>query len=89
MKRSGWLTVFFLIGLAGVLWWISSDVSRFECRVCMEFGGRRNCATAAATTEQEAAQSARNTACGTIASGVRDSIQCGNTPPAERSCTGS
>lgn len=88
MKYARLLTISFLIGMAGVLWWLSSAVNRVECSVCMEFGGRRNCATAAAETATEAIQSARNTACGTIAGGVRDSIQCGNTPPAEQRCSG-
>lgn len=87
MKSARLLTILFLIGMAGVLWWLTSGVNRVECRVCMEFGGRRNCATAAAETTAEAIQSARNTACGTIAGGVRDSIQCGNTPPSEQQCT--
>lgn len=87
MKSSRVLTVAFLVAMAAVLWWLSSDVSRVECRVCIEFEGRRNCATAAATTKDEAVHSARNTACGTIAGGVRDSIQCGNTAPSEQSCT--
>ena len=89
MKSMRILTIVFLVGIAGVLWWLSAGVGRVECRVCMEFGGRRNCAIAAAETEGEAIQSARNTACGTIASGVRDSIQCGNTLPAEQQCSGS
>jgi hypothetical protein len=88
MRNTRILTVTFLIGMAAVLWWLSSGVNRVECRVCMDFGGRRNCATAAAETAAEAIQSARNTACGTIAGGVRDSIQCGNTPPSEQSCSG-
>jgi hypothetical protein len=88
MKSSRVLTVVFLVAMAGLLWWLSSDVSRVECRVCIEFEGRRNCATAAATTQEEAVHSARNTACGTISGGVRDSIQCGNTAPSEQTCTG-
>jgi hypothetical protein len=56
--------------------------------VCIDFGGRRNCATAAAPTEDEAVHSARTTACGTISGGVRDSIACGNTPPSEKTCKG-
>jgi hypothetical protein len=87
MKSARVLTIGFLVAMAAVLWWLSSDVSQVECRVCIEFEGRRNCATAAAATQPEAIQSARNTACGTIAGGVRDSIQCGNTPPSEQACT--
>lgn len=88
MRRSRLLTIAFLIGLALALWWLSREVARVECRVCMEFRSRRSCATAAAETREEAVRSARTTACGTIASGVRDTMACGGAEPAEQTCRG-
>lgn len=88
MKSTRLLTAVFLIGIVVVVVWLAGSVGRVECRVCIDFAGRRNCATAAAPTEAEAVQSARNTACGTISGGVRDSIACGNTQPSEKSCSG-
>ena len=88
MSRSRVLTVAFLIGLAAALWGLSREVGRVECRVCMGFEGRRSCATAAAETRDEAFQSARRTACATIASGVRDTMACGAAEPAEQVCRG-
>jgi hypothetical protein len=88
VNRTRVLTIAFLVGLVAVVVWLGSSVGRVECRVCMEFGGRRNCATAAAPTAAEAVQSARTTACGPIAGGVRDSIACGGATPAEQSCKG-
>ncbi|HEY8516484.1 MAG TPA: hypothetical protein VIS07_13315 [Candidatus Binatia bacterium] len=86
MTSTRLLTAVFLVGIVALVVWLSTQVGAVECHVCIEFGGRRNCATAAAPTEEEAVQSARTTACGTISGGVRDSIACGNTPPVERSC---
>lgn len=60
--------------------------SSVSCEVCVRFQGLKNCATAAATTEAEAARSAQSTACALIAGGVTDGIACGNTPPASKSC---
>lgn len=88
MKNTRLLSAVFLVAIVALVVWLSTTVGRVECRVCIEFGGRRNCATAAAPTEEEAVHSARATACGTIAGGVRDSIACGNALPVERSCTG-
>jgi hypothetical protein len=88
MKNTRLLTAVFLVAIVGLVVWLSTTVGQVECRVCIEFNGLRNCATAAAPTESEAVQSARTTACGTISGGVRDSIACGNALPVERSCTG-
>ena len=57
-----------------------------ECEVCVEFNGRRNCATASASTEGQAVQSAQSTACGTISSGMAESVLCGDEAPVSRQC---
>ncbi|MEW6271304.1 MAG: hypothetical protein AB1689_18645 [Thermodesulfobacteriota bacterium] len=88
MRNTRLLSAAFLVGIVALVVWLSTSIGQVECRVCIEFGGLRNCATAAAPTEEEAVHSARTTACGTISGGVRDSIACGNTPPVERSCRG-
>lgn len=86
MRNTRLLTAVFLIAIVALVVWLSSSIGAVECRVCIDFQGRRNCATAAAPTKEEAVQSARNTACGTISGGVRDSIACGNTTPSEATC---
>jgi hypothetical protein len=86
MKRSTLLTLVFLVGIGGVLLWSTMRSQNVECTVCMEFGGGRNCATAIAVDEAEAARSAQATACGVLTAGMNESIACANRPPVERSC---
>ena len=88
MRNTRVLSAVFLVGIIALVVWLSSSIGAVECRVCIDFEGRHNCAPAAAPTRSEAVQGARSTACGMISGGVRDSIACGNTPPAEQSCTG-
>lgn len=88
MRNTRILSAVFLIAIVALVIWLSTSIGAIECRVCIDFEGRRNCATAAAPTKEEAMHSARNTACGTISGGVRDSIACGNTPPSEMTCSG-
>jgi len=80
------LTIVSMIVLVAVLAWLTMGVQKVECEVCIEFEGRRNCATAAAATREEAVRSGRSTACGLIASGVRDGFACDATPPASTDC---
>jgi len=88
MRNTRILSAVFLVAIVGIVIWLSSSIGAVECRVCIDFQGRRNCATAAAQTRDEAVHTGRTTACGTISGGVRDSIACGNTVPSEVSCTG-
>ena len=66
--------------------WSTLSAQKVVCEVCVEFANGRNCATATAETEREAAESAQTTACGPLASGMTASIACGNAPPVSRQC---
>ena len=59
----------------------SLQLGQVTVEVCMEFNGRANCGTAAAPSEEEAVRTATDNACGTISSGVTETIACSNTPP--------
>lgn len=84
--RNRAITVTIIVAFVGFLAWSMLSAQKATCEVCMEFNGRRNCATASAVSEEEAFNSARNTACGPISFGMNESIACGNTPPASSQC---
>lgn len=86
MKRGTVVALVILALFAGLLLWSTLSSQRAECTVCVEFDGRRNCATASASDEQEAARSAQSTACGPVARGMDASIACSNRPPSTRQC---
>ncbi|MFI5235299.1 MAG: hypothetical protein ACHQXA_06290, partial [Gemmatimonadales bacterium] len=71
---------------AALLLYSTLSAQREACDVCVAFNGSTNCATATAATEAEAAHSAQATACGTIAKGMAESINCGEVAPIKRSC---
>lgn len=75
-----------ILAFVAFLAWSTLSAQKVECDVCVEFANGRNCATATAETEAEAAQSAQTTACGPLAQGMSASIACGNTAPVERKC---
>ncbi len=86
MKRSTLYTIAVLIGIAALFFFMTAGTAREECRVCMDFRGRTNCATAAGPTQGAATETAQTTACGPITNGMNDAIACGNTPPASVQC---
>lgn len=86
MKRSTLFTIAALLAFAAMLLYSTLSAQKVECEVCVTFNGRENCATARGENEIEAQRSAQTTACGTIASGMAETINCGNVQPTRRRC---
>ncbi len=86
MRRSTALTLAALAAFAAFLLYATLSTQRVECRVAVEFQGRRGVATASAATAGEAEREARQTACGPLARGMNETIACTNTPPLQREC---
>lgn len=74
------------LGLVGLLVYQLVGEGSVECRVCVNFEGRRHCAKAVGPTEADARREAQSTACSRLASGVTESFACPNVPPEEVSC---
>lgn len=86
MKRSTLYTIAVVAGIAAMFFLMTAGTAKQECRVCMEYAGRSNCATAAGPTEAAATETAKTTACGPITGGMNDVIACGNRAPASVQC---
>jgi hypothetical protein len=65
----------------GMLAYMTMGQRQFHVEVCMEFNGRQNCGAAAGATKQGALKTATENACALIASGVGETIACGNKQP--------
>ena len=83
MKKSVLLAIAFVVLVIGAVIYttMSASSTRYRVEICVDFNGQRQCRTAAAATEQSALRTAQDNACALIASGVTDSIACGNTAP--------
>jgi len=86
MKRSTLITLAVILVVIALFFYMSTARATEQCTVCMEFNGRSNCATAAGHTAAEATETAHNTACGPIASGMNETIACGNVAPVSVQC---
>ena len=86
MRRSSLITLV-VLALFGVLLLLNTlEAQKATCTVCVQFGERRNCATASHESEVEARRSAQSTACGPIASGIEQSLACDRMAPASVEC---
>ncbi|HXH27882.1 MAG TPA: hypothetical protein VNL37_02490 [Candidatus Polarisedimenticolia bacterium] len=88
MGKATKATIVFLLLLGGVVLYRSLTIARNECEVCITFQGQTVCRTAASGSRQASVESAVTSACGTLASGMTDSIRCQNTTPDSVTCGG-
>lgn len=86
MKRSTVITLALVFGFAALLLYSTLSTQRVECEACVTFNGRTNCAKASGADERQALETAVNTACGTIAQGMDESIRCAGLPPERPRC---
>jgi hypothetical protein len=81
MKRGVWIVVAALAAFVGLVVYTTMGVGRYQCEVCITFGGRTACRTASARTEELALRTATENACAQLASGMTESNRCQSTPP--------
>jgi len=86
MKRSTLYSLAAVFAVAALFFWMTTARAKVQCRVCVDFRGRTNCATAVGATEQAAREGAQTTACGPIASGMDEQIGCGRAAPTVAQC---
>ena len=86
MKRSTLYTIAVVVGIAAMFFLMTAGTAKHECRVCMEYANRGNCASAAGPTEAATIETAKTTACGPITAGMNDAIACGNRAPTSVQC---
>jgi len=86
VKRSTLYTIAVVAAVIALFFFMTTARAKVQCRVCVDFHGRSNCATALGPTEQAAREGAQTTACGPIASGMDQQIACGRIVPTVAEC---
>ena len=81
MKKPVILAILFVFVVIGMVVYSTLGSRRYRCEVCITLNGKSACRSAAAGTEEQALRAARDMACAEIASGVTESMQCGQTAP--------
>jgi len=86
VKRSTLYSIAAVLAVALLFFFMTTARAKVECRICMDYHGRTNCATAVGATESAAHEGAQQTACGPIANGMDQQIECSRIPPAAVQC---
>ena len=80
------LSIAAILAVVALFFFMTMAPAKVECRICMDYHGRPNCATAQGPTEAASREGAQTTACGPIANGMDQQIECGRIPPASAEC---
>jgi hypothetical protein len=88
-RTTRWLVVLGIVGLVAFIVVGSMTRVRRSCRLCLTFNGRTQCDSGAGASDTEAMSAARTVACGVMANGMDQVIECENTPPDSLACTNS
>ena len=75
-----------IVALLGGLIYGSLSLVQFECSLCMEFNGMRQCRTGSGANQEDAQAAARRAACAVMTSGMAETIQCDNVIPTGLQC---
>jgi len=83
MKKPVLAGIIFVVVVLGVLIYSSFHLSAYGVEVCMNYKGRTACSIAKGASKETALESAMQTACAQIASGVTETVGCSRTAPAK------
>lgn len=81
MKKPVLVGIVFLLAVVGLVVYSTMSMAQHRVKVCMQYGGQTNCATAAASTKEFAMRQAVSTACAPISGGVTGTLQCERSEP--------
>ena len=81
MSKTVVIGVVFVAAVIAFLIYSSMHLAQHRVEVCVAFHGLTQCRTASADTKEHAMRAAQSNACGLIASGVTDVMQCEHADP--------
>ena len=79
MDKTTRATLIFLVLFIGMFVYFSMTIPRFECEICVTFQNETTCRAPASEMKEASIESAVTNACGTLASGMTESIRCQHT----------
>lgn len=78
----GLVSVLAVLAFVIILTFSSMQGVKYRVNICVTFNGRTECRTASADSREHAQRAAQSNACGLIASGVTETMQCEHLDPA-------
>ena len=81
MSKTAIVIIVFVLGFIGLIAWSTFHGPRYRVQVCMQFHEHTTCKIVSGKNSEAALRGAIDNACADVASGVTDTMTCGQTPP--------
>jgi hypothetical protein len=81
MKKPVLVGILIIAVIVGIMAYSMMSLSNNRVEVCIEFNGRTTCKTARGADQETAIRTATDNACGEMASGVTDTMNCTRSRP--------
>lgn len=86
MSKGTILTAGFIVFIGALSYILIATGSKFECEVCIRYNDRDSCQIVRGSERDDTVMQGVSTACGAVASGMTESIDCQRTPPTKLDC---
>ncbi len=86
MKKSAIVTILFLGFIAYFSITSIWTGSEYKCEVCVKYKGTESCQKVEGMDKMDTIMTGISTACGAVATGMTESIDCQQTPPTKMVC---
>ena len=80
------LAIVFGVIMLAVIIYQTMGLRQVECEVCMELDGRSKCVSVKGENDEQAMQTAKDSACSFITNGRTEAIQCNRSAPTKVEC---
>lgn len=85
LKKLGFILLA-VVAVSALFYYLTVSPIRHECEIVFEYKGRSVTTRAAGVTREDALRAAVTVACGQVASGMTELIQCESVPPKSENC---
>ena len=86
LSKSIIVGILFAATLLAIMLYETLQLRQYECEVCVELDGRTKCLSVKGESEEQAIQTAKDSACSFIASGRNEIIRCTQKAPISYKC---
>ena len=86
ISKAAIVGILFGLLVLGVIIYQTLGLRQYECEVCVELNGRTKCMAVKGENEQQAMQTAKDSACSFIANGRDENIRCSQQAPVSVKC---
>lgn len=86
MGKGAWLTIGFFLFIGVVSFDLLWSGNKYQCDICVQYKGEESCQKVKGMAKDDTIMTGISTACGAVASGMTESIECQALPPTKLQC---